>query len=493
MTNPRVRKIADRIQVIVAEMMERRIKDPRLGFATITDVRVTGDTQQATVFYTVLGDDDVRPGRHRRGPRVGQGADPLRGRQAAGHAARAPRSRSSPTPCPRPPVTSTRSSSGRGSPTRRSRRAARARRTPATRTPTRSPSTTRTSPRRSPPGPMADAVSGLVVVDKPGGVTSHDVVARVRRLAGTRKVGHAGTLDPMATGVLVLGVNRATRLLGHLMLTEKAYDATIRLGVATTTDDAEGEVLASVPASGLDERGGPRRAGDVRRRDRPGALGGVGDQGRREARLRRGCEPARTSELEARRVTIDELLVHDARAGSGDDARRAGVRALLERHLHPRPGPRPRRDARRRRPPHRAAPDRRRRLRPRRGADPRAAGRRVRDGPTRGRGPGELPGRRPGRRRRRVRPGGPASPAGPRGRRAGRGLRPRRGVPRALRATRRRGATGRRVRWLNVAGFRRARVETSRGGPGRSGPHRRHHRQLRRRPPRPPARRTPGA
>ena len=69
-----------------------------------------------------------------------------------------------------------------------------------------------------------------MVVDKPGGMTSHDVVARVRRLAGTRKVGHAGTLDPMATGVLVLGVNRATRLLGHLLLTDKSYDATIRLG-----------------------------------------------------------------------------------------------------------------------------------------------------------------------------------------------------------------------------------------------------------------------
>src|SRR6187455_1710204 len=84
-------------------------------------------------------------------------------------------------------------------------------------------------------------------------MTSHDVVSRVRRLAGTRKVGHAGTLDPMATGVLVLGVNRATRLLGHLMLTEKAYAATIRLGVATTTDDAEGEVVATADASGLDE------------------------------------------------------------------------------------------------------------------------------------------------------------------------------------------------------------------------------------------------
>jgi len=70
--------------------------------------------------------------------------------------------------------------------------------------------------------------SGLVVVDKPTGLTSHDVVAQVRRLAGTRKVGHAGTLDPMATGVLVLGVNRATRLLGHLLVTDKVYDATVR-------------------------------------------------------------------------------------------------------------------------------------------------------------------------------------------------------------------------------------------------------------------------
>src|SRR6476469_7815151 len=84
-------------------------------------------------------------------------------------------------------------------------------------------------------------------------MTSHDVVARIRRSLGTRKVGHAGTLDPMATGVLVVGVERATRLLGHLMLTEKAYDATVRLGVATTTDDAEGEVVATTPAGDLDE------------------------------------------------------------------------------------------------------------------------------------------------------------------------------------------------------------------------------------------------
>ena len=94
-------------------------------------------------------------------------------------------------------------------------------------------------PPRTPPAP-----DGLLVVDKPGGWTSHDVVSRGRRLAGTRKVGHAGTLDPMATGVLVLGVGRATRLLGHLSLTDKTYDATIRLGVTTVTDDAEGEVVA---------------------------------------------------------------------------------------------------------------------------------------------------------------------------------------------------------------------------------------------------------
>ena len=95
--------------------------------------------------------------------------------------------------------------------------------------------------------------SGLVVVDKPAGLTSHDVVGRLRRLLGTRKIGHAGTLDPMATGVLVLGVQRATRLLGHLALDTKAYEATIRLGVTTSTDDAEGEVTASADASGVDE------------------------------------------------------------------------------------------------------------------------------------------------------------------------------------------------------------------------------------------------
>ena len=87
--------------------------------------------------------------------------------------------------------------------------------------------------------------AGLVVIDKPAGLTSHDVVARLRRILRTRKVGHAGTLDPMATGVLVCGVERGTKLLGHLALDRKAYTATIRLGGATTTDDAEGEVVST--------------------------------------------------------------------------------------------------------------------------------------------------------------------------------------------------------------------------------------------------------
>ncbi|MFD3460718.1 tRNA pseudouridine(55) synthase TruB [Nocardia fluminea] len=91
-------------------------------------------------------------------------------------------------------------------------------------------------------------LGGLVIVDKDSGLTSHDVVARSRKLLQTKKVGHAGTLDPMATGVLVLGVERATKLLGQLLLTTKEYTATIRLGQATNTDDAEGEVTATTPA-----------------------------------------------------------------------------------------------------------------------------------------------------------------------------------------------------------------------------------------------------
>lgn len=151
--------------------------------------------------------------------------------------------------------------------------------------------------------------AGLVVVDKSGGLTSHDVVARVRRLAGTRKVGHAGTLDPMATGVLVLGVGRATRLLGHLMLTEKAYDATIRLGVSTITDDAEGDVVATASVDGIEEQQVrdelARFVGDIEQV--PTAVSAIKVDGKRSyQRVRAGEEVA----LEARPVTVHELVVH---------------------------------------------------------------------------------------------------------------------------------------------------------------------------------------
>src|SRR5690625_2508796 len=90
---------------------------------------------------------------------------------------------------------------------------------------------------------MAGLVSGLILVDKPAGWTSHDVVSRTRKIAGTRKVGHAGTLDPMATGMLVIGFNKATRLLTYIVDTTKTYRATIRLGHNTTTDDADGDIV----------------------------------------------------------------------------------------------------------------------------------------------------------------------------------------------------------------------------------------------------------
>jgi tRNA pseudouridine55 synthase len=153
---------------------------------------------------------------------------------------------------------------------------------------------------------------GLVVVDKPAGITSHDVVSRVRRLAGTRKVGHAGTLDPMATGVLVLGIGRATRLLGHLMLTEKAYDATVRLGVATSTDDAEGEVTATASVQALDEATVRAAAGELvgDLLQVPTAVSAIKVDGRRAYQRVRAGEQV---ELAARPVTVHELVVHDVR------------------------------------------------------------------------------------------------------------------------------------------------------------------------------------
>ncbi len=171
-----------------------------------------------------------------------------------------------------------------------------------------------TAPERRPTAP-----DGLLVVDKPAGWTSHDVVGRGRRLAGTRKVGHAGTLDPMATGVLVLGVGRATRLLGHLALTDKAYDATIRLGATTVTDDAEGEAVETRDASGVGDEalteGMARLTGDLLQV--PSSVSAIKVDGVRSyTRVRAG----ESVELTARPVRVSrfELL---ARRGDDVDVR----------------------------------------------------------------------------------------------------------------------------------------------------------------------------
>jgi tRNA pseudouridine55 synthase len=158
-------------------------------------------------------------------------------------------------------------------------------------------------------------VSGLLVVDKPAGWTSHDVVARVRRLAGTKRVGHAGTLDPMATGVLVLGIGKATRLLGHLTLHDKTYDATIRLGADTVSHDAEGEVTATYDTSPVTEptvrEAAAAFVGEIDQV--PPAVSAISVGGVRSyARARRGEDVV----LPPRRVTVHAF---DVLAVRGDD------------------------------------------------------------------------------------------------------------------------------------------------------------------------------
>ncbi|ARC57157.1 tRNA pseudouridine synthase B [Frondihabitans sp. 762G35] len=150
--------------------------------------------------------------------------------------------------------------------------------------------------------------SGILLVDKPQGITSHDVVSRIRKAAGTRKVGHAGTLDPMATGLLVLGLNSSTRLLTFLVGLDKTYVATIRLGAATTTDDAEGETLESVDAAHVAtsalRAGVERLTGDIEQV--PTAVSAIKVDGRRAYDLvRQGVEV----DLKARPVTISRFDV----------------------------------------------------------------------------------------------------------------------------------------------------------------------------------------
>lgn len=164
------------------------------------------------------------------------------------------------------------------------------------------------------------APNGILVVDKPTGWTSHDVVARVRRLAGTRKVGHAGTLDPMATGVLVLGLGPSTRLLTYIVGADKEYLATIRLGASTTTDDAEGESLGWAPTDRV-RAITPQRLADavthfIGEIDQvPSSVSAIKVNGRRAyARVRAG----ESVELKPRRVTVSEFEVTGVREAPVD-------------------------------------------------------------------------------------------------------------------------------------------------------------------------------
>lgn len=160
---------------------------------------------------------------------------------------------------------------------------------------------------------------GILLVDKPGGLTSHDVVARTRRAFGTRKVGHAGTLDPMATGLLVIGIEAATRLLTYVVGADKTYLATIRLGQATGTDDAEGEMLSQADAAALDAVTDERLAteiaaltGDISQV--PSSVSAIKVDGRRAYDRVRSGEHV---ELAARAVTVSRFEALAQRSADG--------------------------------------------------------------------------------------------------------------------------------------------------------------------------------
>ncbi|MET8788258.1 tRNA pseudouridine(55) synthase TruB [Streptomyces sp. NPDC057746] len=159
---------------------------------------------------------------------------------------------------------------------------------------------------------------GLVIVDKPSGFTSHDVVAKMRGIARTRRVGHAGTLDPMATGVLVLGVEKATKLLGHLALTEKEYLGTVRLGQNTVTDDAEGEITSSTDASAITrdavDAGIAKLTGDIMQV--PSKVSAIKIDGVRSYKRAREGEDF---DIPARPVTVSSFSLYDVREAVAED------------------------------------------------------------------------------------------------------------------------------------------------------------------------------
>jgi len=169
--------------------------------------------------------------------------------------------------------------------------------------------------------PPQNPTPGILLVDKPQGITSHDVVSRARKLVGTRKVGHAGTLDPMATGLLILGVNAATRLLTYIVGLDKQYTATIRLGESSSTDDAEGELSPRVDAAALAAvtdaaiaAAAAALTGDILQR--PSSVSAIKVDGRRAYSLVREGE---TVELAERPVTVSAFDILEIRRGGSVD------------------------------------------------------------------------------------------------------------------------------------------------------------------------------
>lgn len=166
--------------------------------------------------------------------------------------------------------------------------------------------------------------NGILLVDKPAGVTSHTVVAMARRALRTKKVGHAGTLDPMATGLLVLGVGHATRLLTFIVGADKTYEAEITLGAATVTDDAEGDVVSEADATALSfeevQSAAAKLTGDIEQV--PSSVSAIKVDGVRSyTRVREG----ESVELKARPVTVSRFELSDFVAGE-----RASVQAVVD-------------------------------------------------------------------------------------------------------------------------------------------------------------------
>ncbi len=247
----RPERVGQEIQAAVADLLTRgELRDPRIGYITITGVKVSPDLRVARIFYSMMGTEQQRA-ETAKGLEAAKGF--VRREVTAGEAAGLARGLLHLRPLAR-----------RG---RQDRAAAEG---------------------SEVEGGLVRA-DGVLVVDKPKGPTSHDVVQRVRKALGGVKAGHTGTLDPMATGVLPVCVGEATKLSQFITESDKAYEATVRLGVSTDTLDAEGKVTAQAPVPALTARAAGGGAGGVPRQLRADAADVLGGEGGRQAALRAGA------------------------------------------------------------------------------------------------------------------------------------------------------------------------------------------------------------